>query len=36
VIECAILALGAGTLTWAAAANKVPCAIGVCVCTNIP
>jgi|SRR5580700_7042161 hypothetical protein len=36
VIECAILALGVGTLTWAATANKVPCAIGICVGTKTP
>ena len=36
VIECAILALGIGTLTWAATANQVPCAIGICVGTKTP
>ncbi len=36
VIECVILALGVGTLTWAATANKVPCAIGISVCTKAP
>ena len=36
VIECAILALGLGTLTWAATANKVPCTIGICLCTKAP
>ena len=39
VIECAILALGVGTLTWAATANtanKIPCAIGINVCAKAP
>jgi hypothetical protein len=36
VVECAILALGVATLTWAATANKVPCAIGICVGTKTP
>jgi hypothetical protein len=36
VIECAILALGVGTLTWAATANKVPCTIGISACTQAP
>jgi hypothetical protein len=35
-IKCAILALGAGAVTWAAAANKVPCAAGICVCASAP
>jgi hypothetical protein len=36
IIECAILALGAGTLTWAATANKGPCALSICVDTKSP
>ncbi len=36
VIECAILALGVGTLTWAATTNKAPSAIDICVCAKTP
>jgi hypothetical protein len=36
VIECAILALGLGTLTWAAAANTAPCASSHSVCAKSP
>jgi hypothetical protein len=34
VVECAILALGIGTLTWAATANKANCKADTCVCTR--
>jgi hypothetical protein len=36
LIECAILALGVGTLTWAATASKATCEIASAVCTQTP
>jgi hypothetical protein len=36
LIEYLILALGVGTITWAASTSKTPCAIVICVHTKVP
>jgi hypothetical protein len=36
LIQCVILALGVGTLAWAATASNAPCRLGIHICANSP